>query len=149
MALINWDSIFSIGIEAIDRQHRQLFEIGDRLHAAWLQRADRAAMCRIFGELLEYTGYHFAEEERLMQRMGYPDLERHRGYHAKLVDLVRQYYAQLQAGVPEIEARALDFVKMWLTAHVLGTDREIGAYAAAAPVAASAGACANPDLYQC
>jgi hemerythrin len=55
------------------------------------------------------------------------------------VDLVRQYHAQLQAGVPDIETRALEFVKMWLTAHVLGTDREIGAYAAERPVGGESG----------
>lgn len=130
MALITWHSIFSVGIDSIDRQHQQLFEIGNRLHESCQQRADRAVLCRIFDELFEYTGYHFAEEERLMQQIRYPDLARHRGYHEKLVALVRQYRVQMLAGVPNIETRALEFVKMWLTAHVLGTDREIGVYLA-------------------
>ena len=85
-------------------------------------------MRRIFDELLEYAGYHFTEEERLMERVNYPDLPAHHLHHEKLVDLVHRHRAQLESGAPGADAQALEFVKTWLLSHVLEADREIGAY---------------------
>jgi CRP/FNR family transcriptional regulator len=123
-----WDPHFLIGIDAIDQQHQQLFDIGNRFHAAWQQHARRAVTRRLFDELLEYAGQHFAEEERLMQEIGYPDLAAHSQHHKELMALVDQYRAQLQAGATGAEKRALEFVKTWLQSHVLDADREIGVY---------------------
>jgi hemerythrin-like metal-binding protein len=128
MALFKWDEIYRVGIASIDEQHQRLFEIANRLDDAWRKHHDHAALCVIFGELLDYTVYHFADEERHMAALGYPDLARHRGYHEKLARLVRGYQERLAAREPGIEPRILEFIRMWLNAHVLGTDKEIAAY---------------------
>ena len=128
MALFVWDEIYRVGISTIDEQHQRLFDIVNRFHDAVVRREGRWALVSAFDELAEYTAYHFRDEEQRMAEVGYPDLARHRGYHEKLVDLVITYRAQLAAGADGIEARALDFIKMWLNAHVLGTDKEIGRY---------------------
>lgn len=128
MALLEWDEIYRIGIASIDEQHQRLFKIANRLHDAWQERHDHAAVCALFGELLDYTAYHFADEEREMAALGYPDLARHRGYHEKLARQVRSYHERLAAREPGIEPRLLEFLRIWLVAHVLGTDKEIAAY---------------------
>ncbi len=123
-----WDPVYRIGVEVIDRQHQKLFDIGHRFYAAWRQHARRARLRRIFNELLEYTSYHFAEEERLMQRIGYPALPQHRANHEELVELVNHHRSQLAGNAPGAERQALEFVRTWLRAHVLDADREIGVY---------------------
>jgi CRP/FNR family transcriptional regulator, anaerobic regulatory protein len=125
---LDWDPGYSIGIDAIDRQHRELFDISHRFYDAWRQHARRAALRRIFDELLEYVGYHFAEEERLMERVHFPDLPAHHTHHEHLVDLVHRYRALLAAGAPDAETQALEFLKTWLRSHVLEADREIGVF---------------------
>jgi CRP/FNR family transcriptional regulator len=126
--LLAWDPIYSIGIDAIDRQHQRLFEISNRFYDAWRTRAGHDALRRVFDELLEYTGYHFAEEERLMREIGYPGFAGHHRAHEELVELVGKYRSQLEAGVPGIETQALEFIKTWLNIHVLEDDRSIGDY---------------------
>jgi CRP/FNR family transcriptional regulator len=128
--LLAWDPIYRIGVDAIDRQHRTLFDIGNRFHDAWQRRARRALLCRIFDELIEYTGYHFAEEERLMRRIHYPALPQHRSHHGELVNVVKQHRARLEAGTADAERQALEFIRTWLRAHVLDADRDIGVYLA-------------------
>jgi CRP/FNR family transcriptional regulator len=125
-----WDPSYAIGVEAIDRQHQRLFDIGQRFHDACRQHARRAQLRGIFDELLEYTAYHFAEEERLMQQVGYPALSRHRANHEELVELVNHHRSQLAAAAPEAERQALEFVRAWLRAHVLDADKDIGAHLA-------------------
>lgn len=129
MALFVWDEIYRVGIPTIDEQHQRLFDIVNRFHEAVVRREGRWALVAAFDELAEYTVYHFREEEQRMAEVGYPDFTKHRGYHQKLVDLVATYRQQLAEGVDGIEARAVDFLKMWLNAHVLGTDKDIGKYA--------------------
>jgi hemerythrin-like metal-binding protein len=129
MPLFVWDEIYRVGIAAIDEQHQRLFDIVNRFHDAVLRREGRWALVSLFDELAEYTVYHFREEEQRMAEVGYPDLSSHRGYHQRLVGLVATYRQQLADGVDGIEARAVDFIKMWLNAHVLGTDKDIGRYA--------------------
>jgi CRP/FNR family transcriptional regulator len=126
--LLAWDSAYSIGVDAIDEQHRRLFDISNRFYDAWRVRAGRDALCRIFDELLEYTRYHFAEEEKLMRQIGYPGLPQHRRSHEELVDLVGRFRRQLESGALGIETEALEFVKTWLNIHVLEDDRDIGDY---------------------
>ena len=125
-----WDPVYRIGVEVIDRQHQKLFDIGHRFYAAWRQHAPRAGLRRIFEELLEYTAYHFAEEERLMQQIGYPALPQHRANHEELVELVNYHRQQLADGAPSSGRQALEFVRTWLRAHVLDADKDIGVYLA-------------------
>jgi CRP/FNR family transcriptional regulator len=126
--LLAWDSVYSIGVNAIDEQHQHLFDISNRFYEAWRVHAGRNALRRIFDELLEYTRYHFAEEEKLMQEIGYPGLPQHRRSHEELVDLVGRFQGQLESGVRGVETEALEFVKTWLNIHVLEDDRDIGDY---------------------
>jgi hemerythrin-like metal-binding protein len=123
-----WDPAYRIGVEAIDRQHQKLFDISNRFYDACRQHARRARLRRIFDELLEYTAYHFAEEERLMQQIGYPDLPQHRANHEELVELVNYHRRQLAEDTSDAERQALEFVRTWLRAHVLDADKEIGVY---------------------
>jgi hemerythrin-like metal-binding protein len=123
MGLFTWQNIYSVGVEQIDNQHKKLFEIANRFHAAFLDRANRTTLAGIFNELIDYTAYHFADEERLMRDHNYPDYERHKANHDKLVSLVMTYKRQLDANEPDVEQRAMDFVKTWLNGHILGMDR--------------------------
>ena len=126
----SWDPIYRIGVDVIDRQHQKLFDIGNRFYDAWRQHAPRARLRRIFDELLEYTTYHFAEEERLMQQIDYPALPQHRANHEELVELVNHYRTQLKGRTTGAEKQALEFLRTWLRAHVLDADRKIGVYLA-------------------
>ncbi len=127
--LFVWNEIYRVGIPLIDEQHQRLFGIANRFHDAVVRHDGRSALLPMFDELAEYTVYHFHEEEQWMAEFAYPGLPKHRGYHEKLANLVVTYRRLLAENADGIEARALDFIKMWLNAHVLGNDKEIGAYA--------------------
>lgn len=129
-AFPSWDPSYRIGVDVIDRQHQKLFDISNQFYAAWWRHARRAVLRRIFDELIEYTGYHFAEEERLMQQIGYPALPQHRANHEELVELVNHHRTQLKGRTTGAERQAIEFLRTWLRAHVLDADRKIGVYLA-------------------
>ncbi len=128
MSLFVWGDMFSVGYAEIDAQHQKLFAIGNSFYGEYVNRASRATMDKLFGELVDYTRYHFDDEERILKKCGYPDLQKHHLNHEKLVRLVNSYQKQLEAGTPEIEAQVMDFIKMWLNAHILGTDKQYSPY---------------------
>lgn len=130
MALFEWDEIYRTGIASIDEQHQRLFAIANRLHDAWQEGAPRP--CGAVHGLRRTAGLHGLP---LRGRgathdgaRGYPGLARHRGYHDKLAGLVHGYHPRLRARETGIEPRILEFLRLWLNAHVLGTHKEIAAY---------------------
>lgn len=128
MTLFVWGDMFSVGYSEIDAQHQKLFSIGNNFHGEHTSGANRATMEKIFGELIDYTRYHFDDEERILKKCGYPDLPKHHLNHEKLVKLVQSYQKQLQAGAPGVETQCMEFIKMWLNAHILGTDKQYSPY---------------------
>lgn len=124
MPRFEWSDIYSVGHDAIDRQHQKLFDIANRYNDALEGDAGQKSLIHIFNELVDYTGYHFKEEERLMREGGFPDLDTHKENHERLVKLVMYYKKELDMGGNGIEQRALDFIKTWLTGHILGMDRK-------------------------
>lgn len=128
MALFAWDDIYSVGNAHMDAQHKRLFDIANRFAEACRARVERRVLLAIYDELLEYTTVHFADEEALMRSKNYPDYAVHKANHEKLVALVTTYREQLVDGVDGIEARIMDFLKLWLNGHILGMDQNYRPY---------------------
>lgn len=81
-----WSSSYECGEAHIDAQHRQLFEMVNRLLAAFLGNAPRSACLAIIHELLTALAEHFRDEEAVLRSRGYPDAEHHAELHATLLD---------------------------------------------------------------
>jgi hemerythrin-like metal-binding protein len=128
MSLFQWDDVYSVGFDEIDHQHVKLFDIANEYHNGFSQHAGGRVLLPIFGQLVDYTKRHFADEERIMERCAYPDLGRHRQNHQRLIANVLNYKRQFDEGVVGVEAACMDFLKMWLNAHILGTDKQYAPY---------------------
>lgn len=129
MALFEWHNIYSVGDADIDSQHKRLFDIANRYHAAYSTRSSTETLMSIFYELIEYTVTHFTAEEQFMQRHQFPGFLQHKEQHQKLVKLVLNYKALLERRDPGAEQRAMDFLRLWLNGHILGSDRNYGEHA--------------------
>lgn len=89
MAPIAWKESYSVGIEAVDHEHRELIELVNRLQAAMLRAEDADAIEAAFGDLLRGISAHFALEERFMRGHGYDQLDVHKADHERLLDQLR------------------------------------------------------------
>jgi hemerythrin len=123
MALMKWDSTLSVGITRIDAQHQKLVGLVNKLHDAMMSGTGVKVVGTVLDELVAYTREHFQFEEQLMQLHGYPDLAVHVVEHSKLTHQT----VQLQADVKQGTALTMDvmqFLRDWLTGHILGVDRK-------------------------
>ena len=125
MALVEWNQALTIGIPEIDYQHRNLVSMLNALHAAIESGEPQEHLGEILEELDLYVINHFANEERLMERLHYEYLAQHKAEHLRLAESVQEHRNAFNRG----EAKAEDlmqFLVRWLLNHIAGADSHIG-----------------------
>ena len=128
MPLVTWSDKLSVGVKGIDEQHTVLFDTINELHAAMMKGQARAIVGELLARLLMYTRNHFAEEERMMETAGYPDLPQHRILHRNLAKQVEDYNARFQNGDIGLSTDLAGFLSDWLKKHILAIDQSYGPY---------------------
>lgn len=120
---VEWSNELSVGIEEIDAQHKVLVDLLNQIHEAIQQRQGAEATSEIIERLGEYTRIHFAVEESLMRILHYPDYERHKEEHDRLIEQLSGFRAKLESGKGSVSFELAHFLKVWLTKHIMETDK--------------------------
>jgi len=128
MAAVEWSDALSIGIPQTDEEHRQLVEILNELDDAKRTGKGTRIMGDVLTRLIEYTVSHFESEEQLMEESGYPGFELHRKQHLQLVKKVGRFRDQFYGGGRRITKEMMEFLKYWLTNHILADDMAFGKF---------------------
>lgn len=124
MPIIQWTPDYSVGVASLDTDHKVLISLINQLDDAIRGGEPRSTVSRVLDALLDYTDYHFAREEALMQACGYADLAAHKRIHVTLRAQVHEIRERYRRNPEAIHAReVLSFLKNWLTAHIVGRDR--------------------------
>ncbi len=122
--LMTWTDDFSVGVRLIDEQHKVLLGLINELHAGMRARRSDDVLVEVVRRLKEYTVKHFAQEEELFDRYGYPEREAHKKIHAKLVQQVLDFETALKSGQAKVTMDFMRFLKDWLEKHIKGTDKQ-------------------------
>jgi hemerythrin-like metal-binding protein len=124
MAFVDWKPEYSVGHVEIDQQHRKLVDIINHLHDSMKMGGKPEDLMRIMNDLVNYTRYHFAHEEKLMQQAGYPDLATHQRVHRAMVEQVEKFRREAGSSRTGFSIKLMGFLKTWLTDHIMGTDQK-------------------------
>ena len=117
MALLQWRSQYSVGIEAVDHEHRELIDLINRLHDAASAHKSKDEVIAFFGDLFRGISAHFALEERFMRERNYDRLDAHKDNHEQLLDDLRDImdsFEQNEALDDSLLAQTLD---AWFSRH--------------------------------
>ncbi len=128
MALIEWSSNLSVGIEEMDQQHRKLISLINQFHDALKAGNGDQIAAGILVQLVQYTQTHFAAEEKLMARYGYPEFPNHKKLHTVLVEQVGHMAEKIKSGKMVSPVSIASFLKDWLSQHILGADKLYGQF---------------------
>ena len=120
-----WRDEYAMGDPAVDRQHRQLFVLLDRLYEAVCIGEGQEAVGGVLEELLAYTREHFHLEEVVMRDINYPAREAHQQEHEKLMAEVRHQLETFRRGERIVSIELLEFMNNWLGNHILKSDRQV------------------------
>ncbi len=129
---VEWSDELSVGIEEIDAQHKVLVDLVNEMHEAIAQRHGSDVVKDILDKLVDYTRTHFVVEESLMRILNYPDYEPHKEQHEELMQHVHDLQDKVASGKTAIGFELLHFLKVWLTKHIMETDRQYSAFFLAA-----------------
>lgn len=67
-----WGPKLILGINEIDEQHKELVSIINQRHKSMKQKKGLQKSGEVLTSLAEYTTFHFAHEEDLFTKFGYP-----------------------------------------------------------------------------
>ena len=128
MALITWSPDYSVGNEEIDSQHKKLIEIINTLHDGMKAGKGKVILGDILDELTNYTGFHFAVEEKLFEKYNYPDTITHKQAHADMVERVLEFREGYVKGSSLLTLEIMNFLRDWLVNHIAKSDKNYSAY---------------------
>ncbi len=123
-----WNEHFNLGLKTVDEQHRKLVEILNRLATYSAYKLKEENISVVFDELIDYTHYHFEEEERIWNKYLPHDslTDEHHKTHQKFVDTVVRFKDEQHVkSAPELADEVLSFLSNWLASHILDTDRHM------------------------
>ena len=117
MGLLHWDDRYSVGIAAVDHEHKELIELVNRLYDQATAQREKEAVIGFFGDLFKAVSAHFALEERFMRERGYDQLTQHKNDHERLLDEIRDIMEDFEAS-SKLDDRALaDALDAWFSRH--------------------------------
>ncbi len=125
MEEIEWSDEYSVGIEAIDNQHKILLKMINSIIRTHDTTANPETVTNLISDMTKYAQEHFSAEENIMKENGYSKLdkhiEEHQAFIEKTVDLCSATYLE----IGKVPAVLLNFLKEWLKSHILKTDMEL------------------------
>lgn len=144
MPYFTWKEEMSVGLARLDDDHKALIAIINRLAAA-VEDARRGApmapgiIDRTLQDLIRYTEYHFGREEAVLEATGYRTLREHQMKHHRFVDDLRELRATRPGGGDlAYSLELLDFLRHWLTRHIMVEDQSYRDLVHGDPAAAKA-----------
>lgn len=124
-----FDDNLITGNEMIDSQHKELIDKINDLLAACESDNGKEEACRMMDYLKQYVDFHFGEEEKFQEEIGYPGIKEHKEKHAEFKKTV-DALAEMVASKPVadysdlIQKEVID----WLYYHIKGFDRSVAEY---------------------
>ena len=123
MYSLQWSEEYAVGVEAIDLEHRELFDLYNELHGSMLRGESNSMTAAKRERLVQFTKEHFAAEERLMAESAYPRLAEHREAHLNLSEQVQKMMEEWKSQGSVLNLDAIKFLHDWITSHTLREDR--------------------------
>ena len=124
-----WKEEYTIGVDMIDEQHRQLFDKIEHLleiakGGSW--ESNRRECMEIIDFLVRYTIIHFETEEKFQKEKGYISYEEHVKIHKDFTNTVLVYKDLLSNNFSSKTLKSfIGTLLAWLVNHVCVCDKKI------------------------
>ena len=100
MKPFKWVPTLELGVPEIDDDHKALLGLVQGVESA-IADSDGAVYLSRLDDMLLAAEQHFLREEAFLERLAYPNLERHRRYHAHLLTQAKAIRQLCEAAVSQ------------------------------------------------
>jgi hemerythrin-like metal-binding protein len=118
-----WSAAMSVGVSALDTDHKCLIRIINLLGNVVSDEDAEQAMEMVVDTLIVYGRFHFAREERLMAAAGFPGAPFHCAEHHGFVHHIRRLRDSCaKPATPKMCQELWEYLIDWLCHHILIQD---------------------------
>lgn len=128
---IVFDEELYTGNELIDNEHKELIDRVNKLVESCENGKEKVTAVKTLDFLMDYTEFHFSDEEKLQQEVGYDKLEQHKGQHEdfkKSVDELRQMLEEEEGPTDAFVQAVNKNISQWLVNHIQSWDKAVAEY---------------------
>ncbi|MDR2500393.1 MAG: bacteriohemerythrin [Treponema sp.] len=127
---VEWDERYNTGIPLIDEQHKDLLDLTNKLYEACLagDTAANETFKSAIRSVYDYIKYHFSAEEKLLEKVRYPELASHKKEHEVLVKHVLENVQMYEGGKKFIPNAFVRTMREWILTHIAVNDKHYSEY---------------------
>lgn len=127
VAFLSWTPAMSVGVGDLDADHKMLIAIINELHDGIVVGHKKEILASVLDHLVEYTKFHFAKEEELLEKCNYKETPNHKLEHASFANrLTNLQERTIKAPVAMLDLELMSFLRNWLVTHIQGSDKKYG-----------------------
>ena len=123
---LKWSKSLSVGIDKIDREHKELFSIVNDLLQIYHDKQGQEQILDVLYAMVQYAQEHFATEDEYMTAYGFPKFQDHRKEHTKYLERVGEFLERYEAGSQTLTTDMLVFLSQWWLEHTSEDDLAFG-----------------------
>lgn len=125
MSLLQWKPEYSVGIDSMDAEHREMIDLINGVYAKLGESPDAQDIEGCLDDIFSTISLHFALEERLMRDNSYAEYEDHKENHEDLLDEIRELMDEFVAD-PDSGSRLLERrLSNWFANHFATFDARL------------------------
>jgi hemerythrin len=112
----------------MDEQHAVIMDTLNDIRLALVRGQGREQVSEGMNRLIDFTRMHFASEEQLLEKQGFPGVAEHRDAHQKLLGQIEEAALRTQHNDDVHIRSTLLFLRDWYMNHIEGLDSQYGAW---------------------
>ncbi|MDF1540146.1 MAG: bacteriohemerythrin [Candidatus Thorarchaeota archaeon] len=130
MANIEWYDSFSVGINLIDEQHKELLGKINALNEAVDKHQGIDKILNTLTFLYQYTDVHFSTEEKYMKELDYPGKKIHMEQHIEFFEMIETMRKDFEEdGATRALGESIStYLGNWLITHIKSIDFKFGEF---------------------
>lgn len=125
MSLVAWSEDLTVGVAAVDADHRKLFSLVNYLYDSMIAGKEKPVIDEFVGSLIIYTKQHFEREETLFEETAYPDRLAHQQEHEALIVQITDAYKRYKSDASASQLlEMIGFLNKWMVEHIRKSDKK-------------------------
>jgi len=123
MSSLTWNEGMSVGIKAIDEDHKKILSIVSSILEAINENSSESIIEKSFDDLESSVSSHFKREEDLMREIDYVDFEQHKKGHQTFIAQIPEIKSQIFSSTSvESSEKISQLLYDWVINHILVSD---------------------------
>ncbi|MHB8907420.1 MAG: bacteriohemerythrin [Syntrophales bacterium] len=121
-----WGPEYTVHVEELDVQHRNLFRITNNVLA--LYEDGSGELYPLLKDLVEYLCTHIRSENAVMIKCNYPDYAEQDSQHADFIDKMQSFLKSYKEDDKDLTFQMLSYLHGWIYSHTTTMDLKYGQY---------------------